>query len=45
MVFKYLHALMIFCKGMWNNTLEYIYAGKNKLSLLFFGRIHLLKKS
>lgn len=40
MVFTFLHALMILRKGMRMNKQEYIYAGKNKLSLLFFGRNH-----
>ena len=34
----FLHVMMIFRKGMCINNQEYVYAGKNKLALLFFGR-------
>ena len=40
LVFTYLHALIILRKGMRSNNQKYIHAGKNKLSLLFFGRNH-----
>ena len=40
MVLTFLHALMIFRKGMRSNNQQYIYAGKDKLSLLFYGRNH-----
>ena len=40
MVFNFLHGLILFCKGLGANNHEYIYAGKNKLSLLFFGCNH-----
>ena len=36
-VFTYLHALMILREGMRSNKQDYIYAGKDELSLLFFG--------
>ena len=40
MVLTFLHVLMIFRKGMRSNNQQYIYAGKDKLSLLFHGRNH-----
>ena len=40
MVFNFLHGLILFRKGMRANNHEYSYSGKNKLSLLFFGRNH-----
>ena len=38
--FACLHALMILRKRMRNDNQDYIYAGKNKLSLLLFGPNH-----
>ena len=40
MVLTILHAMMLFRKGIRANKQEHISAGKNKLSLLFFGRNH-----
>ena len=40
MVLTFLHALIIFRKGTRSNNQQYIYAGKDKLSLLFYGRNH-----
>ena len=40
MVLTFLHALMILRKGVRSNNQQYIYAGKDKLSMLFFGRNH-----
>ena len=40
MVLTFLHALMVLRKGTRFNNSEYINAGKDKLSLLFFGRNH-----
>ena len=40
MAFVYLHALILFRRGIRTNNVEYIYAGKNKLSILLFGRNH-----
>ena len=36
-VLTFPHAMMIFCKGIWINNHEYIFAGKSKVSLLLFG--------
>ena len=41
MMLIFLHALMIFRKGMRSNNQQYIYTGKDKLSLLFYSRNHL----
>ena len=40
MTLTFLHAVMLFRNGIRMNNLECIYAGKNKLSLLFFGHNH-----
>ena len=40
MVLTFLNAMVIFRKGIRINNLKYIFAGKSKLSLLFFGRNH-----
>ena len=40
MVFNFLHGLILFCKGTQASNREYIYAVKNKLSLLSFGCNH-----
>ena len=40
MTLTFQHALMLSRNGMRMNNIERIYAGKNKLSLLFFGRNH-----
>ena len=39
MVLTFLHGLMLLRKGTRANKYEYIYAGKNKLALLFLGEI------
>ena len=38
--FTVLHGLMILQKGIHANSCKHIYAGKNKLSVLLFGRNH-----
>ena len=38
--FSFLNGLMILRKGIRANSYEHIYAGKNKLSVLLFGRNH-----
>ena len=40
MTLTFLHTLMLFRNGIRVNNIECIYGGKNKLSLLFFGRNH-----
>ena len=40
MAFVYLHALILFQRGIGTNNVEHIYAGKNKLLILLFGRNH-----
>ena len=40
MAFVYLHAVVLFRRGIRKNHAEYIYAGKNKLLILLFGRNH-----
>ena len=40
MVLTFLHVMMIFCEGIQSNNYEYIFVGKSKLSLLFFGSNH-----
>ena len=39
--FTFLHGLMILRKGIRANSYKHIYAGKNKLSVLLFGKSHL----
>ena len=39
--FTFLHGLMILRKGIRVNSYKHIYAGKNKLSVLLFGKSHL----
>ena len=40
MAFVYLYALILFRRGIRTKNVEYIYAEKNKLSILLFGRNH-----
>ena len=40
MTFTYLHALMLLQKGIHMNSSKAVYAARNQLSLMFFGRNH-----